>query len=535
MRHDRRVLLHAALALACSSCRPDAAPAASPASSSLVAARLCVSSGELEALGSSRSRVDVGGMRAEVTGDFSRTAEITFVYGGPSATSAPLANGELRRQIGLKLRARDTCNVVYVMWRIAPASGVYVSVKRNPGMSTHAECGDRGYANVRSVPLPTTAPTPALGSTHTLRAVIAADDRTLRVFADGTRVFEAVLPEDALSFDGPAGVRTDNGRFDFELRLPEGASRGSPTCPGAGHGPRASTLSRAAFARAPAPAERARGMWVWSTKNRLGDPNGTTSLLETCRTAQLNEIYLSVNGGVLDGDGLPALMLALRERGIRVEALMGEATWYRPDARAPMFAMIDAVAAYDARHPEAPFAAIHLDIEPHQIPANKGDHRFLPELARTLLEATTHAARAALGSSADLPRFALDEQGPAFAAAVDRPFVMLYQLRDRSPDWLVRQSASVLAHTYGAASNDLASRLVVGLRVDDYPADLEAMLGALDQGHGQRPRYAGWAVHDEAKFRARNVNMGAERQAHDGAPTAVTHSTEESPASSPSR
>lgn len=286
----------------------------------------------------------------------------------------------------------------------------------------------------------------------------------------------------------------------------------SPGCQGPRLAPRAADVVAVRSTAEPA---SARGMWVWSTKNRLGDPMGTSSLLETCRIAGLNEVYLSVNGGVLTDERLPAFVLALRDRGIRVEALMGEATWYRPDARAPMFAMIDAVAAYDARHPRARFAAIHLDVEPHQIPENKGNHAFLPDLAQTLREATAHAAVRGLGSSADLPRFALDEHGPAFAAAVDRPFVMLYQLRDRSLDWLMRQSTSVLAHTYPGASSDLASRLVVGLRVDDYPADLEAMLGALDQGHGGRARYAGWAVHDEARFRARNVTRVAERHGHD--------------------
>ena len=30
---------------------------------------------------------------------------------------------DARRQVGLKLRARDGCNVVYVMWRIEPKAG----------------------------------------------------------------------------------------------------------------------------------------------------------------------------------------------------------------------------------------------------------------------------------------------------------------------------------------------------------------------------------------------------------------------------
>ena len=41
--------------------------------------------------------------------------------------------GELRRQFGLKLRAQDACNLVYVMWRIEPASKLVVSIKCRTG------------------------------------------------------------------------------------------------------------------------------------------------------------------------------------------------------------------------------------------------------------------------------------------------------------------------------------------------------------------------------------------------------------------
>lgn len=251
----------------------------------------------------------------------------------------------------------------------------------------------------------------------------------------------------------------------------------------------------------------ARGMWVWSTKNRLADPSATARLLETVRMGQLNELYLSVSDGVLGDARLPALMGALRDAGVRVEALMGKAVWYQRDERAPMFAVIEAVAAYDSKNEGARFAGIHLDIEPHQLPENRGDHSFLPALAEALAEASALASRHGLGSSADLPRFAFDEAGPSFARAVGRPFVMLYQLREKTPAWLVRQSSSVIDHTYTGAAPELASRIVIGLRVEDYPSDLETMAAALDHAHGDKPRYAGWAVHDEAKYRARVTEM----------------------------
>jgi hypothetical protein len=162
--------------------------------------------------------VDVGGSRAEIAGDARpHSAEIAFTYLGPSTNAEPLANGEIRRQIGLKLRALDTCNVVYVMWHIEPTPGVAVSVKRNPTASKHAECGAGGYENVEPVAY-RAAPSIEPGLRHVLRATL--DGQKLLVVADGVIVWTGALPADALSFDGPAGLRTDNGTFDLELRVP---------------------------------------------------------------------------------------------------------------------------------------------------------------------------------------------------------------------------------------------------------------------------------------------------------------------------
>jgi hypothetical protein len=142
-------------------------------------------------------------------------AALSFCYRGPSQTAEPLASGELRRQIGLKLRAENTCNVVYVMWHVAPTSGVHVSVKWNPNLHAHSECGDRGYINL---PGPSTA-IPAIreGEKHSLEARIDGD--VLQVKADGALAWEGHLPPEAFAFDGPVGIRSDNGDFDAELRV----------------------------------------------------------------------------------------------------------------------------------------------------------------------------------------------------------------------------------------------------------------------------------------------------------------------------
>ena len=187
---------------------------------------LCVTSGHLSPLRGDRFRVDAPGMRAVAAAEPGPWAGLRFVYLGASAESAPLANGELRRQIGLKLRAQDTCNVVYIMWRLSPSPGIAVSVKVNPGQARHAQCGDRGYLNL--TPERSAAPpSVALGERHQLTALLKGGQ--LDVFADGNLVWQGTVPSPTFTFDGPAGIRTDNGVFEFELRVPRG--RRQMRCP----------------------------------------------------------------------------------------------------------------------------------------------------------------------------------------------------------------------------------------------------------------------------------------------------------------
>jgi hypothetical protein len=157
-------------------------------------------------------------------------AQLTFTYRGDSAEARALANGSLRRQIGLKLRAQNSCNVVYVMWRLDPTPKLDVSVKHNPGKATHEECGADGYVKVRSK---ARHPLPAFeaGATHTLRAEIVGDD--LHAWVDGALAFSGTLPASARTFTGPAGLRSDNVAFDLvELSVPQplGSDGAPPSC-----------------------------------------------------------------------------------------------------------------------------------------------------------------------------------------------------------------------------------------------------------------------------------------------------------------
>jgi len=112
------------------------------------------------------------------------------------------------------------------MWHIEPTSLVAVSVKRNPGQTKHAECLDRGYINLPPSPGAARPPVARAGQSHLLRAVL--EGKKLHVTADGASVWDGTLPDQAFEFDGPVGIRSDNGVFDFELRVPGGGHDGVP-------------------------------------------------------------------------------------------------------------------------------------------------------------------------------------------------------------------------------------------------------------------------------------------------------------------
>ncbi len=190
--------------------------------------RLCVTNGAVSALGGGRLAIATPSSRAfvqagsEDSGD--QVAELRFQYLGPSQDSKPLASGELRRQIGLKLHAEDTCNLIYAMWHIEPDSRVAISVKRNLGMHTHEQCGAHGYINFSAQdrgPPPMRA-----GEAHALRAELHGRDLT--VTADGKIAWQGTLGTEAALPVGPPGFRTDNAAFAFEYFV-DAASGARPT------------------------------------------------------------------------------------------------------------------------------------------------------------------------------------------------------------------------------------------------------------------------------------------------------------------
>jgi hypothetical protein len=195
-------------------------PPKSPAPAWISAGRksLCVTDGAIKEAAGNRLSVDVPKMRAYVNRWTAQAVEARFTYLGPTTVQAPLGSGEVRQQFGLKLHAQDGCNLIYAMWRFEPESKLVVSVKSNPHEHTSAECGNRGYRNIKArkaSPVPPQHP----GETHTLRAEMHATE--MAVFVDDIPVWEGNVGSEALAFNGPVGIRSDNARLELELRARE--------------------------------------------------------------------------------------------------------------------------------------------------------------------------------------------------------------------------------------------------------------------------------------------------------------------------
>jgi len=176
---------------------------------------LCVTEGEVKKTTSNRLSVDVPKMRAYVNEWTAQSIAIRFAYLGGTKRQSPLGSGETRLQFGLKLRAQDPCNLVYAMWRIEPQSKIVVSVKRNPKEHTSAECGNRGYENIK----PTKAfavPKLKPGESHALRADLKNEE--LHVYIDDREVWQGILGADATALEGPVGMRSDNVQLEFDLK-----------------------------------------------------------------------------------------------------------------------------------------------------------------------------------------------------------------------------------------------------------------------------------------------------------------------------
>ncbi|MBA3542282.1 MAG: hypothetical protein H0T79_21885 [Deltaproteobacteria bacterium] len=231
MRSTLFMLTGLAILTACGTARSDVAPDRPPIGklAAVTKDRLCVTKGKLGDPLESGHPVDVPTMRLVAPGTNGDAASIKFWFRGDTTDKRDLATGGARRQIGLKLRAENGCNLVYVMWRLDPKPMLDISVKRNPGQKSHEECGAGGYTKIKPDKTKTT-PVPALriGATHALRAEIKGD--TLTAWIDDKIAWQGNLTKEARTLVGPAGVRSDNLAFDLVELLASASDTGPVRC-----------------------------------------------------------------------------------------------------------------------------------------------------------------------------------------------------------------------------------------------------------------------------------------------------------------
>jgi hypothetical protein len=164
--------------------------------------------------------------RAQRKTGMHQDAVLQFRYRGPSKKTSKLASGGFVRQIGLKLRTKNTCNLLYIMWRIEPAEEIVVAVKSNPGKSSHRDCGAKGYTEIARVPLNELGITAKTHTVHRLRGRFNESNGafTCTVYVDDKTVWSGPLESKIIRpINGPVGFRSDNGSFIFKLFVSEEA------------------------------------------------------------------------------------------------------------------------------------------------------------------------------------------------------------------------------------------------------------------------------------------------------------------------
>lgn len=150
-------------------------------------------------------------MRAVLGTGTDSIADVSFTYNGPTKKTSKLADGNVRNQFGLKMRAQDPCNLLYIMWRFS-SNEIVISTKLNSALHTSDQCGDTGYVNLAVIAVPSVQ----RGSGHTLKGSI--NGSTLSVVADGNTIWSGALPANIMAINGPVGVRSDNAQLVFAFK-----------------------------------------------------------------------------------------------------------------------------------------------------------------------------------------------------------------------------------------------------------------------------------------------------------------------------
>jgi hypothetical protein len=255
------------------------------------------------------------------------------------------------------------------------------------------------------------------------------------------------------------------------------------------------------------------GLWVWKGPSVVEAPRGAEMLRDFCRSADINEVYISVSehGDTSGIEHFSHLIDLLHASNIRVEALLSSEDADEPGR--PREKLLDharRIVQFNQDHRQR-FDGIHLDLEPQQRPENKGEGnlRFLPGLVDAYRGVRALAEPARLTVNADIQSKLLKGsrgERNMLLSSLPRFTLMLYELS--SPDdgksiaekteKLRTTSQKFLAIAYEDLGDSSLANMVVGLRTPDYGELLPKMLDTLDEANRGNPHYQGWARHSYA-------------------------------------
>ncbi|MBK6596897.1 MAG: TolC family protein [Proteobacteria bacterium] len=173
----------------------------------------------------------------------------------------------------------------------------------------------------------------------------------------------------------------------------------------------------------------ARSLYLWTSEPWLASTaDSVRDGLRALESQAIGTLMVSLDGAQIaryatDAAPLRRFASLAAERGMRVELLLGESEWLRPEHRAKLLTIVEQLRG-------APFAAIHLDIEPDMLASTPaGAAALLPDFLRTV-RAVRAATPLPLGISLH-PRY-LDSSvdgkplGEQFAALNAEVALMIY-------------------------------------------------------------------------------------------------------------
>lgn len=227
------------------------------------------------------------------------------------------------------------------------------------------------------------------------------------------------------------------------------------------------------------------GTWVYQLGGRaLADVDGgVEQLLHFAGRNGLNEVYLSNGAAPPESPKTPAVLRALKQRGLRVEALLDN-----PSVQTA----VERILTYNQAQPlEARFDGIHYDYEPWI--GTGADERWVPELLVVYQTARDMVKNTGLTLAADISAAKLASLSPANQFALLEAASLLVLMAYEVPETMVQRRGDQWLRERPEAPGTL----MLATRVRDFGADRcvhGRVLADLERRFAGAPHYAGWAT-----------------------------------------